>query len=149
MLPQAVATELKAKYGKAETMCIACDVGAADMAGSIRAITQPLAGKKVTMLVNNVGVAAEFPAGSYVHSWRMLLVEIFLLALRINLISNRIVHFLSLLFVFSTRAELTDHSTAEVESIIRVNCLFTAQLTRAFVPILKANASPRAAIVGA
>lgn len=44
-------------------MCIACDVGAADMAGSIRAITQPLEGKKVTMLVNNVGVAAEFPAG--------------------------------------------------------------------------------------
>lgn len=47
------------------------------------------------------------------------------------------------------QTELTDHSTAEVESIIRVNCLFTAQLTRAFVPILKANASPRAAIAGA
>jgi 17beta-estradiol 17-dehydrogenase / very-long-chain 3-oxoacyl-CoA reductase len=44
-------------------------------------------------------------------------------------------------------AELTDHSVAEVESMIRVNCTFTALLTRAFIPILKQNVKPRAAIV--
>ena len=44
-------------------------------------------------------------------------------------------------------AELTDHSEADVESMIRVNCLFTAQLTRAFIPILKTNVRPRSSIV--
>ena len=46
--------------------------------------------------------------------------------------------------------ELTDTSAADVEKIIRVNCLWTAQLTRAVIPLLQARdkaVAPRACIM--
>jgi 17beta-estradiol 17-dehydrogenase / very-long-chain 3-oxoacyl-CoA reductase len=103
----AVAKEIKDKYSKCETKCVAVDVGAANTKAVVQTVVDGVQGLNVTMLINNVGVNTDggFPA------------------------------------------ELSDHSEQEVENMVRVNCLFTTLLTRAFVPILKKNVSPRSAIV--